>query len=489
MERSWGEIVKELPIYKVAIVLLLFLNLTFLLKVDFAFDQDLGRHIKSGELIVKTGQVASVNQFSYTYPDFPFINHHWFFQVLMYWVDQTIGIDLFLVVKILILLTSTFLVLKIIPKEGEVLILPLGFVFIHVLRERVELRPEIFSFLFTSLILFILFRYSKKGLYLIPLIQLIWVNTHIYFALGLIIQGVFLAGTLFKRDFSKVRKLLIILFVSGLVTLINPNFTRGALYPFQIFGNYGYTIVENQNLFFLESIGFYNQNSIWVKMGIFIAATCVGLAIYKRKWNLSAFGILSLGVGLSLLNVRSFPYLFFLTLPASLLLFSQVRRSNFWVGLNILVAGVLLFECFGNLSNAEIRAGESAKEGVSFMLEKKLPQSIFNNFDIGSYITYRAYPEYQVFVDGRPEGYPKEFFKEVYIPMQESPEIFATQATKYEFKTVIFSVRDQTPWGQKFLSNMTKNDGWKPVYLDDFIVIFVRADQVAPLGLEPLLTR
>src|SRR3990167_2163720 len=55
-------------------ILLLFFVFSFLFRTDYSFDQDLGRHLKLGEIIIKTGNVPRINLFSYTNPDFPFIN-------------------------------------------------------------------------------------------------------------------------------------------------------------------------------------------------------------------------------------------------------------------------------------------------------------------------------------------------------------------------------------------------------------------------------
>ena len=46
---------------------------------------DIGRHIKNGELVL-SGQyeVLYKNFYSFTYPDYPFINHHWLFGVIAY---------------------------------------------------------------------------------------------------------------------------------------------------------------------------------------------------------------------------------------------------------------------------------------------------------------------------------------------------------------------------------------------------------------------
>src|SRR5262250_2121111 len=47
-------------------------------------DSDLGRHLKNGELVIQSRLVARTNLFSYTFPDQPFVNHHWGSGVIFY---------------------------------------------------------------------------------------------------------------------------------------------------------------------------------------------------------------------------------------------------------------------------------------------------------------------------------------------------------------------------------------------------------------------
>ena len=118
----------------------------------------------------------------------------------------------------------------------------------------------------------------------------------------------------------------------------------------------------------------------------------------------------------------------------------------------------------------------SSKGAMDFVLKNNLPQPIFNNFDIGSYIIYRGYPKYQVFVDGRPEAYPKEFFTQTYIPSQSDYFKFKDLDKQYKFKSIIFSHTDQTPWGKSFLSSVLKDKEWKTVYIDDFMIVLALQD-------------
>lgn len=481
----------------IAPLALLFYVFSFYFVSDGSFNQDLGRHLKLGEIISTSGSVPSTNLFSYTHPNFPFINHHYLFELFVYWGNQLVGIEGLMVIKLMIFMTVVSVVV-VMCRKYYLLLLPVGFIFFHILRERVELRPEIFSYLFCVLIYYLIDRYrkvqSKKNTYLlftIPFIMLIWVNMHIYFFLGLGILGVFVVGRVWEK--RVVRGVLGVFGLSVVMGLFNPNGLEGLLYPFRVLGNYGYTIAENQGIFLLESINYANPNFIFVKLAGLIALGSMGYAFYKKRLNLFNSLLIIMAIVMAFMHIRSMPYLVLLALPATLFNFGDLKKSSWISFLNIIVLCVLLLEGVLYLNGAyykntdkDTKAGllidESGKKALDFILTHKVPQPIFNNFDIGSYIIYRAYPEYRVFVDGRPEAYPKEFFQQEYIPIQENYEQFKAR----DFNTVVFSHTDQTPWGVHFLSQIFQDPNWKLVYLDDFMVIFVKSDQIAMLGVEPL---
>lgn len=480
----------------IAKLFLLFFLFSLLFRTDFSFDQDLGRHIKLGEIIVQTLNVPKTNLLSYTNPDYPFINTHWLFGVIAYLFSISVGLQVFLFLKLAIFLFSAYLILKIVPKSN-LLLLPIGLIFFYILRERLELRPEIFSFLYTASTLFILEKYlntKTKLIYLLPFIQLIWINTHIYFFVGLTLQAIFLIhlGYQYLRSHLsgvKLKILTIIFILSAFISLINPSGLKGLLYPLNVNQNYGYTIVENQTIFLLESINFKNPNFIFVKIAFGIILGSILVALIKKKIDLKNLLLICFGSILALLNVRGFPYLFFISFPAILYYLSLgfSFKSKIFFFLNIVIGIILFNESFSYLSGqnyikndspniVRLELVESMKKGMDFVIGSDLPNPIFNNFDIGSYIAYRGYPKYKVFVDGRPESYPKEFFLNTYIPMQSDYSKFKEEDKNMGFQTVIFSHTDQTPWGQNFLKTVTKDENWKIVYLDDFLIVFVKRD-------------
>ncbi|MBI2601269.1 hypothetical protein HYW42_04945 [Candidatus Daviesbacteria bacterium] len=483
-------------------VLLLFFVLSFLIRTDNSFDQDLGRHIKLGEIIVNTQSVPKTNLFSYTNADFPFINTHWLFGVIAYIFDQSIGLQALLVLKVLMILLSVWLTLSLLEKKYHLILLPVGFVFLHVLRERLELRPEVFSFLFTSLTLFILNQFLEKRtrlVYFLPLIQLVWINTHIYFFVGFLIQAIFSLHLIFARQWQKVKILLVLVTSSLVLSLLNPNGLNGLFYPLNVTKNYGYTIVENQNLFFLEQIKFKDPNFLFVKISAVLVILSIIISAIKKSFSLKDNLLAFAGLALCFMHVRSFPYLIFLSLvptAKNLYFLSSIFAIRIVPLLFLILLAVESFlylngSYYSNTDSdkqVKLEFVQSGQNAITFLLEKNLPQPIFNNFDIGSYIIYKGYPKVKTFVDGRPEAYPVNFFQEEYIPIQYNYQKFKIAAGKSQFKTIIFSHTDQTPWGQNFLKEVTKDSDWKIAYLDDFIIILVKSNypSLAKINLSKL---
>lgn len=486
-------------------ILLLLFTFAFIFRSDYSFDQDLGRHLKLGEIIWQSRTVPRINLFSYTNPNFPFINTHWLFELGMFLISQLTGINFLLIIKIIIILLSVWITLKAIRSKNQLLLLPLGYIFLHLLRDRVELRPEIFSFLFTSLTYYILEKYldhKSKLILLLPIIQLIWINTHIYFFVGLTLQLIYLIHSILKNrrlnhQLSDLKLPAVILLISIMASLLNPNGINGFFYPLNVSKDYGYTIVENQTMNLLEKLQFVSPDFLFMKLALAIIVVFLTFRVIQKKFDFRNFALVFLGTTLGLLNVRSFPYLFFLALPALLQIAGPIKKSKVILLLSLISALLLILESISYLNEDYYKYRDSGKRvglnfvqsaggAMDFVIKNQLPNPIYNNFDIGSYIIYRGYPNYPVFVDGRPEAYPKEFFQDTYIPVQYDFSKFQNLASREGIKTIIFSHTDQTPWAKNFLLNLNKDQNWVLVYLDDFMEVFVRSQIASTLGLTQI---
>lgn len=450
--------------------------------------QDIGRHLTIGERIWKTGSVPRTNLFSYTVPDFPFINHHWLGEVLLYLGERAVGLRGLIAVKA-VLAASAFTLAFAAAWRRTILIpsLAVGLIAVLVMAERTDVRPEMLSFLFIGWFLLVLYRKPDSNIiWTLPFVQMIWVNTHIYFFMGPFIYVSWLVG-LMVRDgrnvFTRRRPWLLGAAIAG-ATLMNPWFLQGALYPLNVFDNYGYSIVENKTFFFLRAFGYPGFTFGAMMLGLFVYV--VSLVLNRSRLRENIMGILLMaGVTiLGLMMIRNLPLFGLVMLPATLQNLSQApvrwpMRGTVVASVMLLLFGVSIArgQWFARLGAGSRSFGLTVPAGhqqaVDYFKSAGFKGPIFNNFDIGSYLIWRL-PEEQVFIDGRPEAYPAAFIQETYIAAQEQAAVWERVVEQYGLNAVIWNVHDITPWSRAFLARLSTTPGWYRVYDDGSIAIWLR---------------
>jgi hypothetical protein len=460
-----------------------------------SFSQDLGRHLKFGQIILKNLSVPKTNLFSYTWPDFPFINHHWLPEVIFYQTVDLFNLKALILLKLCFFLAAFFLLFfYALKKFGLFLSLLAGFISLLLFSQRTEVRPEIFSYTFFSFYLILLDskNFFAKYYWVLPIIQIVWVNSHIYFFLGPILLFFKISDQIFKKQ-GQVKKTVLAFMGILLACFVNPGFAKGALYPLFVFKNYGYQIVENQSFFYMSRyIGkIFDPLFLLVLFIVFISF----ILTFKKQslYDFLSFGFFSIFGFAAIRNIPIFALAVFLPLTRNISWLKKKQFKKLPLNLKInlkfliyfLFIPVLVYLSLLRISNQLYlkhlsfkRFGfgsiEPNKKGVDFILNNNLEPPIFNNFDIGSYLIYRLYPDYKVFVDGRPEAYPASFFKDTYIPMQMDNAVWQTVDKEYNFNLIFFSHTDITPWATTFLPTIINNPNWRLVYLDDFSIIFLK---------------
>ncbi|MDD5290272.1 MAG: hypothetical protein PHT40_03715 [Patescibacteria group bacterium] len=523
------------------LVLILFLFVCFLAlakKIDLA-TADLGRHLKNGEVFWQTLTVPQGNFYSYTNPDFPFLNHHWGTGVIFFLIQKMAGwngLSLFFIA--LNLGAFIFLFLAGQKLADWKLFLLFCLPAIPLLASRPEIRPEAISYFFSALVFYLLIKFKESGqqkwLWFLPPIFLIWVNCHIYFFFGLFLMGAFWVEEIFHtivypertrlsfccgknfgggaegspqklektaqtpRDPSirpitigltrdKLRKLTLIGIISILITLFNPAGLKGLLYPFQIFNNYGYRVLENQTFFFLKKLIAYPATIYFeILFGLLILSWLWRIFWVARRQEKFPVALFLISVFVSYLGIKAVRNFALFGLMAPVLIAANVasqklneflKKKEAW-GIIFLV--IALFACFFWAPNylgsgqfgLELSPGAAA--AGEFFLKQKITGPIFNNYDLGGYLIYYLYPQQKVFVDNRPEAYPAEFFQNDYIAAQESDARWQKLDEKYNFNAIFFYRLDLTPWGQNFLITRAKDLNWRVVFVDEENIIFVK---------------
>lgn len=492
-------------ILRIIVLSSLFLWLFFsLAHPNLAFNEDLGRHLALGKIIWETKTVPQTNLFTYTNPNFPFLDHHWLSEVVFYLMNTGLGPLSITLLKILLILGAFLLVFTTAKRTaGFPAAVISGTVFLPLFFERTSERPEIFGYFFFALLIFLFFSGkpgNKKWFFVVPLILAAWVNLHISFVYGVLAVAAFVVAELWRLFHEKAawRKYLppaLLGAGSAAALFINPHGAAGVFYPFSIFANYGYRIIENQNIFFLIpriSDPILSYFSYFALPVVILFFAFFGIRMFLKKYkhlkllpNQFALVFISLvSLGLSVWAIRNFPNAAIAGIPAGALLLSMLFPSLHNEELDLgktsktsiilfLTTFIALVGSFSILLSRPIAltTNESYKAGVDFFLAHKFPGNVFNDFDIGGYLDYRFYPERKTFVDNRPEAFPVDFF-ETYRTMQEDPKVRAEVFAKYNIGTIIFSVNDITPWAQDFLGQMVNDKEWKTEYLDPSIIIF-----------------
>lgn len=488
---------------------------------------DLGRHVKNGEFVFHSGdiptagQAASVldrNFYSYTEPDFPVVNHHWASGALFYALWKQfgwMGVHVFFIA----LSIATFLIFYSLAVEraGTGVAALAAIAIIPLLAERTEIRPEAISYLLSGVFLWILLRYRESKIsfrataIMLGVLEILWVNTHIYFFLGPLLTGVFFVESFAKRPFwgKATLRWAALTGCTAAAALINPFGLRAVTYPLTILQRYGYRLAENQPVWFMEKL-MHDPNFIIFKLVFWIGAIALAalpflaygaLAYMKRSSgnrgdhaivyphrNIASL-LLFAGIGaMAWLQIRNFALFGFFALPLLAGAFTNVFQEM-WVkyrrelaAVSLAIVTLVSFIAFsGDAQKAfphwrqfgfGLEAGDSA--AADFFKRERLAGPILNNYDIGGYLIFHLFPRERVFVDNRPEAYSVPFFQDTYIPLQESEEAWEQALERYKFNVIFFSHRDATPWGQHFLIQRVQDREWVPVFADKQAIIFVR---------------
>ncbi|MDZ4296328.1 MAG: hypothetical protein U1A16_03065 [Patescibacteria group bacterium] len=486
---------------------------------------DLGRHLKNGELFIERLQIPRTNHYSFTEPDFPVVTHHWASGALFYLFFKLggfAGVELFFIALSLAAFLLFFAAASRAAGWGVAALCAL--LVIPLLAERTEIRPEAFSYLFAALFFALLVRVRdgalrRRWLLVLPLLEVFWVNTHIYFFLGPAIVGAFALEALVRARLPRAltQAFVGVLALTASAAFLNPFGFRGVLEPLTILRDYGYRLAENQPVWFLETL-MQNPNftifkvvfglvllsflfrlaaQVWFRrearpqsIPSFVGATPCGLA---RPPAAEAFPValfcLALGVSaMAWLQVRNFTLFGFFALPilsaniaSAFPLLIRDFREELRMGALALAVLAVLAASSGGLQRVfpywrEFGLGLEAANSAAadFFRTERLAGPIMNNYDIGGSLIFHFFPRERVFVDNRPEAYSVAFFQETYIPIQESAEKWRTAEERYNFNAIIFSHRDATPWGQQFLISRVNDPKWVPVFVDEYAIIFVK---------------
>src|SRR3989338_1622965 len=485
-------------------------------------DNDAGLYISDGKIIWETKNVFKRNIYSYVETDYPFVNARWLSSVTFYFVTAVFGFSGLTIFKTLILLSAfTILFLAVMKKADFWLVAAFSLPTILILAGRNRIRPEMFSYLFIAIFLYLLFDLEKhperKRIFWLSPLQLLWVNFHIYFFIGIAL----VAGFLFEKivlhipkKFWKtnwrnlinnpmVKKLLLILLILIAVSFINPNGIDGAMAPLQSRSYETFVVSENQPLFNFKasflSWGIFNSIFSFGSMALIFLLSFIP-AFFLRKSNWPIFLLLAgiAAAGAALIHVRLLSLFAIIFLPAVASNFNSIFiKTKDWLkkkkpklalilgySLIFIIAAVFSYQAYQMNARAAER-GYRAAWGIGldryssgageFFKEQNIKGPIFNDYDIGGYILYYLFPGEKVFVDNNgADSYPESFFNDIFMPTLQWDEKWQESQEKYGINSIFISIRDGSPAVGSFLWNRLHDSSWALVYIDTYAIILVK---------------
>ena len=442
-------------------------------------DVDYFFHTKSGEYIVNHKAIPQKDIFSFSKAGEPWTNHEWLYQIIIYLLYKNWGVNGFFFLLTFVFCLSFFILTTFILKTEWMFGFPLIYYGLHLAIVRFTLRPDNFSLLF--FILFLMpFVFKKKNLlFVLPLIQVFWVNIHGFFFLGPVVLLLYLLLAKIKNkeiDKSFYNTVKIIFVLTLFACFLNPQPLETIKYPLKILKDivYGdqkifYSYIQELQTPFSD----FKANRFLFGLLIF-SFTCLG---FFKKLNLFYVG---LAAALAVFSLNSLRNMYFFV-PVAIVIFADryqyikdylmkrvLREGGFCLVKVVFIVMAIIFSVnmlqqITKLSRRGVaivtqdkKIGvehsffnvdpyKNPKDMLAFIKGHKLPERMFNTFNIGAHMIFNFFPQRKVFIDGRAEFYGSDFFRS-YIQVIEGNESALQHAIKkYGLEGFIMCYYADTP--------------------------------------------
>ena len=454
-------------------------------------DPDLWGHIRFGEHLWHEKALPRTDPYSFTAYGQPWINHEWLAELIFYFTYRTLGDGGLLFGKLGIGLVIVAVLWKICRLRADN---PLVYATVMVLTVAVMspgfmIRPQIFSFLFFTLFLYLLHLYLqewKNRLFLLPCLMALWVNLHGGFLIGLALLAAVAGWKTLERLITGKEDLplgpvwLWVLVTAG-ATLVNP---------------YGYKLI----LFLYQSLSAPRDISEWQPVALwdlsylhlkilavlFLATLCRS----PRRWEGWEVAASAAILAASLVQKRHMPFFGIMVCPYLVFRlsaavtdmkrrFPKLRLTPLSLHIiGILLAVLMALQVYDGarryvLTRCRIIVDPAMYpiSAVQFVQMNRLEGNVLLPFDWGEYVIWKLYPGCRVSIDGRFRTvYPEAVIRDHFISGDDSA---GWKALIDKYPADMLLVR-QIPFFQGLIN---QPGPWIYVYSDPIAVVFLRDNE------------
>lgn len=475
------------------------LCLVFLMGVAKVWDGDAWWHLKTGELIVTSRSLPERDPFSHT-NDRRWVHDEWLGDVVLHTARRLGGL------AGLILFTAAvgaaiFLVAYLTSRaEGSgraaaaIFLTAAAFA----ARSRLAERPEIFGLLFAAVFIYILRLETQKGkspLFLLPPLQILWVNTHPGAMIGAVFVlvtavSLWLNGKLGRAGNGSIKKLFIVFLLCVIACLINPYGLHGLTAPFKFINTPVFMrhIAEWSPVTWKEFAG-PGGGMAFHSFRFLLLFGALTFALRWRRAQVGQAALFLLTAAMALKSHRFIGLFAIVAAPAVAAQFSQFAYSlNPSRAARAALTAACLFAMLGGGYRAVLHSPPYAfglgehrdfPSGAAKFLDHNrdaFPGNMYNAYEYGGYLIYRLHPRFRVFIDGRTTFYGEEFYGRVIdFEAFPEPEKWKNLVNEHGLRFAVLSAE------QRAVGRVVAADPeWALVFWDDRALVYLRRGPETP---------
>lgn len=456
-------------------------------------------HLATGNWILHNGTLPSIDPFSYTAPlpdsrDLLVLKGYWLTQLLYASVWKFFGATGIVILRALILCGLFYSVYVALKRRGMntwfslLAVLP---IFLDMrLPFFIGIRPQLWSFLFVSILVLMLDDFSakdrwKKWLALCLLIVL-WNNLHPGALIGYVLVGIYFVGSLLrnltgKREWSAL--FLLPLLALSVVTPIGLRIYSAMSSLFR--PTHEMQVYLASNLDGTSLLKLWESGAFAAWGFLLVVLLCLVTVVFKiKKMRSEHLLIMVLLFSLAVMGAR---YMIFLTIlgvqisvpywkdelqgwGASL---SMKKLLPALVSLLIVICVFAMVRQQGSVFfDDALRERIYPKGAVEYLKVAHPPGNLFNVYEWGGYLMVFL-PEYKVYIDGRGLGAAKGAMNE-YLLIRRGFMSFWKSTFEQRGIGVVLSLKDDPKGFDGLNAALLRDPDWSVGYQDDLSFVFVR---------------
>ena len=413
----------------------LFMDLIFYLTIlcfifvmgslDNNIDFDFWARLIVGKSFFQTGTLFN-NDFLSFGSRHEFIDHEWGSSLIFYLIQSNFSdFGLFLFKSIIIFLT-VFVIVKII--RLKVSNIKLHFLFFFFILQSISynifstIRCQSFSFFFFALYLYILLKVRKEKnfrlLWTLPILNVLWANCHGGYAIGLVLILIFAFGEALNKQ-KDFKYYILAFLITCITTLVNPYGIKYIYFIFEALSLNRTYITEWQSAFFsskalhsfLKFKLFFYPCILLFGISILKNIKSIGVVEFYKKIDKVKYLILLFTLLIALKSLRFHVFFSYSVLALCYCDFYEIfnkKLPEFVDNIKeILIFILVLISCISTLYSYKFLNTVYEKEYPIYCTEfikiNNLKGNLLANFHLGSYLSYKLYPDIYIFMDGRYE--------------------------------------------------------------------------------------